>query len=212
LCWQLRVSTWGVVAVANPCKLACFVKYSPVIGSWSIKMSQKRLLFLTSIIAGIAAGPIDAQAGGTSRTGGHSEAGTPVSSSSGKQNCRETRGSHQAIGYKPASTTIENNLTVYKPTTVNNNIDIYKPTNINNDTAVYSPENINQNVNITNNIDNSKNITINKPVTITNNLDNSRNININENVMINNGGSESSPSSVAAAIAEAEASSSSVAN
>jgi hypothetical protein len=200
------------MAFPNPGKLACSVKRLAYHRAWSSKMSQKRLLFLTSIIAGIAAGPIDAQAGGTSGMGGHSGEATRVSSSSGKQNCRETRGGRQAIGYKPTSTTIENNLTVYKPTTVNNNINIYKPTNTNNNISVYSPVNINQNVNVTNNIDNSRNVDINKPVAITNNIDNSRNINVNENVVINNGSSEASSNAAAAAMAGAQASSSSVAN
>jgi hypothetical protein len=167
-------------------------------------MAFKPLIHFTSLLASLAivAYPMAATAGGQSHSG--------TSGTSTGVNCHQPTSGHPVS--TPKSTTIENNLNVYKPININNNVNVYKPTTIDTNISVYKPVDINNNVNINNNIDNSKNIDINKPVTITNNIDDSKNINISKNIVINQGSSQAESTAISEALAASSASASAVVN
>jgi hypothetical protein len=154
----------------------------------------------------IVASPLASEAGGVSHPGTYGGGVTKVPTGS---TCRPSPPSSHPP--KPVTTTINNNINVYKPTTITNDINIYKPVTVN------------KNIDVTNNIDNSKNITINKPISITNNIDeskniditnnidnsktidDSKNISINKSIVINQGGNNISISAEASAEASASA-------
>lgn len=143
-------------------------------------MPNRTAHFLTSALvsAAIIGTPLASEAGGMSHMGtyGGGIAHMPAPSTCGP------------VGHPGHSTTVNNNIHVYKPVTVTKNFDV------------------------TTNIDNSKNITINKPVSITNNIDNSKNISINKSIVINKGGDNISVMAEASASASASANAASFAN
>jgi hypothetical protein len=171
-------------------------------------MSFKTANFLTSLLmsAVVVAYPLAAEAGGMSRIGTYGNNNGAKAGQPSGPNCKEGSGGGggggggHSGGYP--STTINNNINVYKPTTINKNVNVYKPIDIN------------KSVNVTNNIDDSKNITINKPISITKNIDNSKyiddskSINISKSIVINNGAGEAAALAVAVAAAGASASAS----
>jgi hypothetical protein len=166
-------------------------------------MPNRTAHFLTSALvsAAIMGTPLASEAGGVSHPGTY---GGGISHVPAPSTCAPAPGGH--------TTTVNNNIHVYKPTTIENNIHVYKPVTVN------------KTIDVTNNIDNSKNITINKPVSITNNIDNSKtiditknidnskNISINKSIVINKGGNTVSVTAEAMAEASASANANSNAN
>ncbi|MDE2462623.1 MAG: hypothetical protein KGO02_02760 [Alphaproteobacteria bacterium] len=171
-------------------------------------MPNRTAHFLTSALmsAMMVVAPLAAQAGGLSHKG----------TIGGMSRVPATCGPVS----RPTRPSIEN---IYKPATITNNLNVYKRTSIDKTINVYKPVTVNKMVDVTTNVDNSKNITINKPVSITTNIDNSKtiditkkidnsktidnskNISINKSIVINKGGDNISVSASAEASASANA-------